>query len=43
MACALGTVAPAVTSKLPVGVKDRLESLVDNVKIVSKQIKSKVI
>lgn len=38
MACA----DSVVTSKLPVGVKDRLESLVDNVKIVTKQIKSKI-
>ena len=31
-----------MTSKLPAGVKDRLESLVDNVKIVTKQIKCKL-
>jgi len=37
MACA----DTVVTSKLPAGVKDRLESLVDNVKIVTKQVKSK--
>ena len=36
MACA-GSV---VSSKVAVGVKERLESLVDNVKIVRKQIKS---
>ena len=40
MACAGGS---TVSSKLAVGVKDRLESLVDNVKIVKKQMKSKII
>ena len=40
MACAGGSV---VSSKVTVGVKERLESLVDNVKIVRKQIKSNVI
>ena len=40
MACAGGS---TVSSKLSVGVKDRLESLVDNVKIVKKQMKSKII
>ena len=38
MACAGGS---TVSSKLAIGVKDRLESLVDNVKIVKKQIKCK--
>ena len=40
MACAGGSV---VSSEVAVGVKERLESLVDNVKIVRKQIKSNVI
>lgn len=40
MACAGGSV---VSSKVAVGVKERLESLVDNVKIVRKQIKTNVI
>ena len=40
MACTGGS---AVVSKLAIGVKDRLESLVDNVKIVKKQMKSKII
>ena len=40
MACAGDCV---VSSKVAVGVKERLESLVDNVKIVRKQIKSKII
>ena len=40
MACAGGS---TVSSKLAIGVKDRLESLVDNVKIVKKQMKSKII
>ena len=40
MACADSFVT---SSKVAVAVKDRLESLVDNVKIVKKQIKSEAI
>ena len=39
MACA----GAVVSSKVAVEVKERLESLVDNVKIVSKQLKSKIL